>query len=76
MAIEFPLPQLGENITEADVVKVLVAAGDAVAVDQPLIEVETEKATLEVPAPTAGDHCGGAGASGRNDQGGPTDRHH
>ena len=54
MAIEFPLPQLGENITEADVVKVLVAAGDAVAVDQPLIEVETEKATLEVPAPTAG----------------------
>ena len=54
MAIEFALPELGEGIEEADVLKVLVAPGDAVAVEQGVIEVETEKATLEVPAPAAG----------------------
>ncbi len=48
------LPSLGENITEADVLKVLVAAGDRVTVDQPILEIETEKATLDVPATSAG----------------------
>jgi pyruvate dehydrogenase E2 component (dihydrolipoamide acetyltransferase) len=51
---DLKLPELGENIEEADVLKVLVAEGDIVAIDQPLIEIETEKATLEVPAETAG----------------------
>ncbi|PKN81771.1 MAG: hypothetical protein CVU47_05645, partial [Chloroflexi bacterium HGW-Chloroflexi-9] len=51
---EITLPSLGENITEADVLKVLVAEGDTVAVDQPLLEIETEKATLDVPSTTAG----------------------
>jgi pyruvate dehydrogenase E2 component (dihydrolipoamide acetyltransferase) len=54
MAIEFALPELGEGIEEADVLKVLVSPGDAVALEQGVIEVETEKATLEVPAPAAG----------------------
>lgn len=51
---DFKLPELGEDIEEADVLKVLVREGDAVTADQPVIEIETEKATLEVPAETAG----------------------
>jgi len=51
---EITLPSLGENITEADVLKVLVAEGDTVAVDQPILEIETEKATLDVPSTFAG----------------------
>jgi pyruvate dehydrogenase E2 component (dihydrolipoamide acetyltransferase) len=51
---DFKLPELGENIEEADVLKVLVSEGDTVQADQALIEIETEKATLEVPAETAG----------------------
>lgn len=51
---EFKLPELGEEIEEADVLKVLVSEGDHVEADQPLIEIETEKATLEVPSPQAG----------------------
>lgn len=51
---EFKLPELGEDIVEADVLKLLVAEGDAVEADQPLIEIETEKATVEVPAETSG----------------------
>ncbi len=54
MVIEFALPELGEGIEEADVLKILVSPGDAVVVEQGVIEVETEKATLEVPAPVAG----------------------
>jgi pyruvate dehydrogenase E2 component (dihydrolipoamide acetyltransferase) len=51
---DFKLPELGEDIEEADVLKILVAEGQVVEVDQPLIEIETEKAALEVPAETAG----------------------
>jgi pyruvate dehydrogenase E2 component (dihydrolipoamide acetyltransferase) len=47
---EVKLPELGENIETADVAAVLVAAGDTVRRDQPVIEVETEKASLEVPS--------------------------
>ena len=51
---DFALPNLGENINEADVLKVLVAEGDVIKVDQPLLEIETEKATLDVPSEVAG----------------------
>jgi pyruvate dehydrogenase E2 component (dihydrolipoamide acetyltransferase) len=51
---EFKLPDLGEGITEADVLKVYVSPGDTVAVDQPIVEIETEKATLDVPSGVAG----------------------
>ncbi|MEE2636757.1 MAG: 2-oxo acid dehydrogenase subunit E2 [Acidobacteriota bacterium] len=54
MAIEVKLPELGEGIDEADVVRVLVAVGDTVTADQALLEVETDKATVEVPSPAAG----------------------
>ncbi|GGM52888.1 dihydrolipoamide acetyltransferase component of pyruvate dehydrogenase complex [Longimycelium tulufanense] len=51
---EFLLPDLGEGLTEAEVVRWLVRVGDVVAVDQPVVEVETAKATVEVPCPYAG----------------------
>ena len=50
MAFEFKLPELGENIESAEVVKVLVNVGDNIKVDQILVEIETDKATVEVPA--------------------------
>ncbi len=50
----FLLPDLGEGLTEAEIVTWHVAAGDTVAVDQPVAEVETAKAVVEVPVPFAG----------------------
>jgi pyruvate dehydrogenase E2 component (dihydrolipoamide acetyltransferase) len=54
MAITITLPELGEGVDSVDVVAVLVSVGDNVEVDQGLIEVETEKASVEVPATAAG----------------------
>ena len=54
MAIEIKLPELGENIESADVTSVLVSAGDQIAKDQVILEIETDKAVIEVPAETAG----------------------
>ncbi len=50
----FVLPDLGEGLTEAEVVRWLVAVGDEVVVDQPVVEVETAKSIVEVPSPYAG----------------------
>ncbi|WP_419706823.1 dihydrolipoamide acetyltransferase family protein [Promicromonospora sp. NFX87] len=50
----FLLPDLGEGLTEASVVQWLVAEGDVVTVDQPVVEVETAKSVVEVPSPYAG----------------------
>lgn len=50
----FDLPDLGEGLTEAEVVKWLVAVGDTVTLDQPIVEVETAKSIVEVPSPFAG----------------------
>jgi pyruvate dehydrogenase E2 component (dihydrolipoamide acetyltransferase) len=52
--LEFKLPELGENIESADITKILVSAGDKVEVDQVLLEIETDKATVEVPAEFSG----------------------
>lgn len=54
MAKEFKLPDLGENIESADVLNVLVKPGDNVTLDQPVIEIETDKATIEVPSTVEG----------------------
>ena len=54
MASDIRLPELGEGVEHAEVIRVLVAPGDAVVVDQPLLEIETDKATVDVPSPTAG----------------------
>ena len=51
---EFILPNLGDGVAQGDVLKVLVKAGDSVAVDQPVLELETDKATIEVPSSVAG----------------------
>ncbi|QTI46645.1 dihydrolipoamide acetyltransferase family protein [Streptomyces nojiriensis] len=52
--MEFKLPDLGEGLTEAEIVRWLVAVGDVVAIDQPVVEVETAKAMVEVPCPYGG----------------------
>ena len=54
MIIEFKLPELGENIASADITKILVKPGDRIAVNQPILEIETDKATIEVPAENDG----------------------
>src|SRR2546422_3459948 len=54
MVRPFALPDLGEGLTEAEIVKVLVSEGDVLAEDAPLLEVETDKATVEIPSPFAG----------------------
>ena len=54
MATEFKLPDLGENIASGDVVTVFVSAGDVLKPGQPLLEVETDKAVIEVPCPPGG----------------------
>src|SRR2546422_9002393 len=48
------VPSLGESVTEATIGKWFKRPGDAVAVDEPLVELETDKVTIEVPAPAAG----------------------
>jgi pyruvate dehydrogenase E2 component (dihydrolipoamide acetyltransferase) len=54
MPTEFKLPELGENVTSGDVVRVLVSAGDTVTRDQTVLELETDKATIEVPSSVSG----------------------
>ncbi|GAB6282115.1 MAG: dihydrolipoyllysine-residue acetyltransferase [Ignavibacterium sp.] len=53
--IEFKLPELGENISEASVLKVLISKGDFVEIDQGVLEIETDKATIEVPSTISGE---------------------
>ncbi|MFA7418144.1 MAG: dihydrolipoyllysine-residue acetyltransferase [Melioribacteraceae bacterium] len=54
MIVDFRLPLLGDNISSADVIKVHVKEGDKVEVDQVVVEIETDKATVEVPSEIAG----------------------
>lgn len=54
MAYEFKLPDLGEGLTEGEVARWLVAEGDTIAQDEPLVEIQTDKATVEIPSPAAG----------------------
>nr|HRQ80777.1 dihydrolipoamide succinyltransferase [Azospirillaceae bacterium] len=54
MATEIKVPTLGESVSEATVARWLVKVGDAVAADQAIVELETDKVTLEVNAPAAG----------------------
>lgn len=52
--MDITLPELGENVEEAEVLNILVRKGDAVTKDQPVLELETDKATFELPCPQAG----------------------
>jgi pyruvate dehydrogenase E2 component (dihydrolipoamide acetyltransferase) len=51
---DFTLPELGENVASGDVLRVLVKPGDVISKDQPVLELETDKATIEVPSSVAG----------------------
>jgi len=54
MAYEFKLPDLGEGLTEGEVARWLVQEGQEIAEDDPLVEVQTDKATVEIPSPASG----------------------
>src|SRR5438034_4334909 len=54
MAYEFKLPDLGEGLTEGEVARWLVIEGQEVAEDEPLVEIQTDKTTVEIPSPAAG----------------------
>src|SRR5881398_2825829 len=54
MAYEFKLPDLGEGLTEGEVARWLVGEGQEIAEDDPLVEIQTDKTTVEIPSPAAG----------------------
>jgi pyruvate dehydrogenase E2 component (dihydrolipoamide acetyltransferase) len=54
MAYEFKLPDLGEGLTEGEIARWLVSEGQEVAEDEPLVEVQTDKTTVEIPSPASG----------------------
>src|SRR5687768_2137235 len=54
MPTEFKIPELGENVSAGDVVRILVKAGEPIEKDQPVLELETDKATIEVPSSVSG----------------------
>ena len=54
MAFEFKLPDIGEGVVEGEIVKWLVKPGDRIEVDQPMVEVMTDKATVVIPSPKKG----------------------
>ena len=54
MPYEFKLPDLGEGLTEGEIARWLVSEGDTVEEDQPLVEIQTDKTTVEIPSPAAG----------------------
>src|SRR5712691_4976440 len=54
MAYEFKLPDLGEGLTEGEIARWLVTVGQEIAEDEPLVEISTDKTTVEIPSPAAG----------------------
>jgi pyruvate dehydrogenase E2 component (dihydrolipoyllysine-residue acetyltransferase) len=64
VAFEFRLPDIGEGLTEAEIVEWLVEPGQQVALDQPLVRVETDKAVSDIPSPKAGVLLAQGGAEG------------
>ena len=54
MALEFRLPDIGEGVVEGEITRWMVQEGDAIREDQPMVEVMTDKATVEIPSPKAG----------------------
>src|SRR5256885_17004148 len=54
VAYEFKLPDLGEGLTEGEIARWLVAEGQEIAEDDPLVEVQTDKTTVEIPSPAGG----------------------
>jgi pyruvate/2-oxoglutarate dehydrogenase complex dihydrolipoamide acyltransferase (E2) component len=71
---KFNLPDVGEGLTEAEIVSWKVKVGDAVAINDVLCEIETAKSIVELPSPFAGNRQRTAGSRGRNHR--CRDRHH
>ena len=74
MAYEFRMPDLGEGVAEGEIVRWLVAVGEEVAEDDLLVEIQTDKATVEVPSPAAGRGEPHPGRGGRRRPGGRAPR--
>ena len=53
MSVDIKVPSLGESVTEATIARWYKSIGDSVSIDDPLLELETDKVTLEVPAPVS-----------------------
>ena len=53
MSVDIKVPSLGESVTEATIARWYKSIGDSVSIDEPLLELETDKVTLEVPAPAS-----------------------
>ncbi len=64
MTFEFKLPDIGEGVVEGEIVRWLIKQGDTVKEDQPMVEVMTDKATVEIPSPVAGKVIETIGAEG------------
>ena len=75
MPTDMKLPELGENIEGGDVLRVMVKPGDAIKKDQPVLELETDKATIEVPSSADGRRQGSQGQARREGEGRPDDLH-
>jgi pyruvate dehydrogenase E2 component (dihydrolipoamide acetyltransferase) len=54
VAYEFKLPDLGEGLTEGEIARWLVSEGQEIAEDDPLVEIQTDKTTVEIPSPAGG----------------------
>ena len=54
MTQDVPLPALGESVTEGTVTKLLKKVGDSIAIDEPILEISTDKVDTEIPSPFAG----------------------
>ena len=66
MAYEFKLPDLGEGLTEGEIARWLVAEGQEIAEDDPLVEIQTDKTTVEIPSPAAGTVRASSSRKGRS----------
>ena len=76
MSQSVKMPALGESVTEGTVTRWLKAEGDTVEVDEPLLEVSTDKVDTEIPSPVAGDAGEDPGRRGRDRRGGRRSRDH
>lgn len=64
MTFEFKLPDIGEGVVEGEIVRWLISEGDSIEEDQPMVEVMTDKATVEIPSPVRGTVVGRLGSEG------------
>ena len=71
VAYEFKLPDLGEGLTEGEIARWLVAEGQEIAEDDPLVEVQTDKTTVEIPSPAGGKVARILVAEGESSRSGP-----